>query len=124
MKFETIEEVAAPQDYTFARFTDFTRYEGLARKYGADIRRVGGFTEVAEGATWRGTMQVRGKTRGVEAVVTRYAPPEAARIEAETGVPVLDSVAVTAAHCLREMGLDPARVTGWGSVFQRFSDIS
>ncbi|MBC57562.1 MAG: Asp/Glu/hydantoin racemase [Confluentimicrobium sp.] len=50
--------------------------------------------------------------------------PEAARIEAETGVPVLDSVAVTAAHCLREMGLDPARVTGWGSVFQRFSDIS
>ena len=67
MKFETIEEVAAPQDYTFARFTDFTRYEGLARKYGADIRRVGGFTEVAEGATWRGTMQVRGKTRGVEA---------------------------------------------------------
>ena len=75
MKFETIEEVAAPQDYTFARFTDFTRYEGLARKYGADIRRVGGFTEVAEGATWRGTLQVRGKTRGVEAVVTRYAPP-------------------------------------------------
>jgi len=49
--------------------------------------------------------------------------PEAARIEAETGVPVLDSVAVTAAHCLREMGLDPARVTGWGSVFQRFADI-
>ncbi len=49
--------------------------------------------------------------------------PEAARIEAETGVPVLDSVAVTAAHCLREMGCDPARVTGWGSVFQRFSDL-
>ncbi|NPD19878.1 SRPBCC family protein [Alterinioella nitratireducens] len=85
MKFETIEEVAAPQDYTFARFTDFTRYEGLARKYGADIRRVGGFTEVAEGATWRGTMQVRGKTRGVEAVVTRYAPPEAARIDTVVG---------------------------------------
>lgn len=49
--------------------------------------------------------------------------PEAARIETETGVPVLDSVAVTAAHCLREAGCDPARVTGWGSVFQRFSGI-
>ncbi|MCB1350099.1 MAG: aspartate/glutamate racemase family protein [Paracoccaceae bacterium] len=49
--------------------------------------------------------------------------PVAARIETETGVPVLDSVAVTAAHCLREAGLDPARVTGWGSVFQRFSDL-
>jgi len=45
--------------------------------------------------------------------------PVAARIEDATGVPVLDSVAVTAAHCLREVGLDPARVTGWGSVFQR-----
>lgn len=49
--------------------------------------------------------------------------PVAERIEAETGIPVLDSIAVTAAHCMREMGLDPARVTGWGSVFQRFSDL-
>lgn len=45
--------------------------------------------------------------------------PVAARIEDACGIPVLDSVAVTAAHCLREVGLDPARVTGWGSVFQR-----
>jgi maleate isomerase len=46
--------------------------------------------------------------------------PVAARIEAATGLPVLDSGAVTAAHCLRLVGLDPRRVTGWGSVFQRF----
>lgn len=45
--------------------------------------------------------------------------PVAARIEAATGIPVLDSVSITAAHCLREVGLDPGRVTGWGSVFQR-----
>lgn len=45
--------------------------------------------------------------------------PVAARIEQVTGVPVLDSVAVTAAYCLRKVGLDPGRVTGWGSVFQR-----
>ncbi len=45
--------------------------------------------------------------------------PVAARIEQATGIPVLDSVSVTAAHCLREVGLNPARVTGWGSVFQR-----
>jgi maleate isomerase len=44
--------------------------------------------------------------------------PLAARLEEATGVPVLDSVAVTAAHCLREVDLDPKRVTGWGSVFQ------
>lgn len=85
MKFETTEEVAAPQDFAFARFTDFIRYEGMAQRYGADIRRVGGFTEIAEGATWRGTMQVRGKTRGLEAVVTRYAPPNVARIDTVVG---------------------------------------
>ncbi len=49
--------------------------------------------------------------------------PVAERIERATGVAVLDSIAVTAAHCMREMGLNPARVTGWGSVFQRFSDL-
>ncbi|MFT6913493.1 MAG: maleate isomerase [Paracoccaceae bacterium] len=49
--------------------------------------------------------------------------PQAAALEAETGIAILDSVSVTAAHCMRELGLDPARVTGWGSVFQLFSDL-
>lgn len=49
--------------------------------------------------------------------------PQAASLEAETGIPILDSVSVTAAHCIRELGLDPARVTGWGSVFRAFSDL-
>lgn len=43
--------------------------------------------------------------------------PVAAELEAATGIPVLDSVSVTAAHCLALAGLDPARVTGWGQVF-------
>jgi maleate isomerase len=41
----------------------------------------------------------------------------AARIEAETGVPVLDSVAVTLRACLKRIGRDPGAVTGWGGVF-------
>ncbi len=45
--------------------------------------------------------------------------PIAARLEDATGIPVIDSVSVTAAHCLREIGLNPHRVIGWGSVFQR-----
>jgi maleate isomerase len=43
--------------------------------------------------------------------------PVAADLEKETGIPVLDSVAVTAAHTMRVVGLNPARVTGWGNVF-------
>lgn len=46
--------------------------------------------------------------------------PVAAGIEARFGLPVLDSVAITAAHCLRLTGHDPARVTGWGRVFAEF----
>jgi maleate isomerase len=43
--------------------------------------------------------------------------PHAAAIEAETGIPVLDSVAVTAAHAMRRVGLDTGLVAGWGGVF-------
>jgi maleate isomerase len=45
--------------------------------------------------------------------------PLAQVLEAELGIPVLDSVAITAASCLRMAGLDPAQVTGWGDVFRR-----
>ena len=48
--------------------------------------------------------------------------PVASALEAETGVPVIDSVSVTAAATLAAVGLDPARVTGWGSVFQSFAN--
>lgn len=50
--------------------------------------------------------------------------PVAAQLEAETGIPVYDSVAVTAALTMRAVGLDPARVTGWGSVFARAAGLS
>ncbi|GGC16151.1 Asp/Glu/hydantoin racemase [Marivita lacus] len=43
--------------------------------------------------------------------------PIAEALEAELGIPVIDSVSITAAQTLRLVGLDPARVTGWGSVF-------
>jgi maleate isomerase len=42
----------------------------------------------------------------------------AARLEAELGLPVYDSVAVTLAKCLGVAGVDPARVEGWGGVFR------
>lgn len=44
---------------------------------------------------------------------TRVAP----RLEAELGIPVLDSVAVTAWRSLIDAGSDPGRITGWGQLF-------
>ncbi|TCS59712.1 maleate isomerase [Primorskyibacter sedentarius] len=59
------------------------------------------------------------KPDAIAVVCTNFrGAPEAARIEDATGIPVLDSVAVTAAHCLSRVGLDPAQVTDWGGVFQ------
>lgn len=44
----------------------------------------------------------------------------AAELEAELGVPVIDSVSITAAATMRAVGMDPRRVSGWGSVFAAF----
>jgi len=85
MIFETREEADIPRDFAFSRFADFTRYEQAARDYGADIRRVNGFTEISEGCSWRGSAVVRGKTRGVEARITRLNPSDHAQISTIVG---------------------------------------
>jgi maleate isomerase len=43
----------------------------------------------------------------------------AERLERELGVKVLDSIAVTLWGCLAATGVDPARITGWGSLFSK-----
>jgi maleate isomerase len=42
-------------------------------------------------------------------------------LEAELGLPVIDSVAAALAGAMRAAGADPARVRGWGSVFERLA---
>jgi len=72
------------------------------------------------------TGQIRAMVRDVAAaapdaisiVCTNFrGAPIAAEMEQETGIPVIDSVSITAAKCLSMIGIDPKRVTGWGSVF-------
>lgn len=41
------------------------------------------------------------------------------RLERELGIPILDSVSVTAWRTMLAAGADPARVKGWGSLFAR-----
>lgn len=41
----------------------------------------------------------------------------AAPLERRFGVPVIDSIAVTLWACLLEAGVDPARIKGWGGLF-------
>tara|TARA_R110002049_G_scaffold167683_1_gene333810 strand:- start:984 stop:1766 length:783 start_codon:yes stop_codon:yes gene_type:complete len=66
----------------------------------------------------------KSKPQAISILCTNFrGAPQAAALEPETGIPILDSVSVTAAHCMREMGLDPTRVKDWGSVFQLFSTL-
>jgi maleate isomerase len=45
------------------------------------------------------------------------AAPLAAQVEAELGIPLLDTVSTTVWGQLRALGADPAQVQGWGSLF-------
>lgn len=90
MLFEAREEIETPRDFAFSRFADFTRYEASVRQYGADIRRVNGFTEIAEGCSWRGSAVVRGKARGVEATITRLDRPDHAQMKTTVGGMTVD----------------------------------
>ncbi len=54
----------------------------------------------------------------VAAVCTNFnGADHAAPLEAETGIPVFDSVAVALWGALVLAGVDPARITGWGQLF-------
>jgi len=60
----------------------------------------------------------RAKPEAIAVLCTNFrGAPIAPALEAELGIPVIDSVSITAAQTLRLVGLDPARVTGWGSIF-------
>lgn len=44
---------------------------------------------------------------------TRIAP----RLEKELGIPIIDSIALTAWHAMQLAGADPRRIEGWGKLF-------
>jgi maleate isomerase len=46
------------------------------------------------------------------------AAPLVARLEQETGIPLYDTIATVVWKSLGIAGVDPARVSGWGSLFQ------
>jgi maleate isomerase len=46
------------------------------------------------------------------------------RLEQELDVPIYDSIAVTLWTCLRAVGVDPARVRGWGGLFRDLETVT
>jgi maleate isomerase len=60
----------------------------------------------------------RAKPEAIAVLCTNFrGAPIATDLEAELGIPIIDSVSITAAQTMRMVGLEPADVTGWGSIF-------
>lgn len=85
MKFKVSEDVDAPQEMVWARFTDFLGFEEDARGRGAILNRVGNWTQTVQGVEWRGEVTVRGKSRPITAKVTQLVPQELCIVDSRIG---------------------------------------
>jgi len=77
------------------------------------------FSEVSEATVAKMCREVAAaKPQAISIICTNMrGAPLAGTLEAETGIPVYDSVAVVVLRALELAGVDPARVTGWGRIF-------
>jgi hypothetical protein len=85
VKFKVSDDVAAPVGWTWAGFVDFAGIENEIRARGADLGRVGDWSAARQGAAWRGSVPVRGKTRPIEAVLTTFQPETCFVVESRVG---------------------------------------
>lgn len=85
MKFKVSEDVDAPADITWARFTDFSGIEAEVTGRGADIARDGNWQAPAAGSGWRGSVKVRGRMRPVTSEITALTAPERCEISTRVG---------------------------------------
>ncbi len=76
--------------------------------------------EVADDAIEQAIREVaRGPAQAVVTLCTNLrAAPLVEKLETEIGLPILDSVATAMWGSLRAIGVDPARVRGWGRLFR------
>lgn len=77
------------------------------------------FCEVSEAQIAEMTRAVAAGGPDAIAIVctNMHGAPGVAALEAELGVPILDSIATVVWKSLALAGLDPARITGWGRLF-------
>lgn len=65
MKFSVREDIEAPVDAVFARFTDFAHFERVALRRGAEVERIDPSLRAEAGARWTVRFKFRGKVREV-----------------------------------------------------------
>ena len=85
MKLKVSDDAECPVDQVFAGLTDYALVEDDLRNQGFQIKRLGGWTELAVGVAWAGRGEIRGKVRQVEAKVSGLEPGRMVEIEARIG---------------------------------------
>ena len=85
MKFKVSEDVDAPMNLVWTRFVDFSQFENEAKRRGADLVRLGDWSEPKIGAKWRGEVPVRGKSRMIVAEITTFDPEETCVVTSQIG---------------------------------------
>ena len=90
MKFKVSEDVDAPADLVWARFTEFQGIEDDVRGRGADLARVGNWQPPVVGAAWRGAVKVRGRSRPLTSEIATLDAPD--RVDIRTTVGGMDAV--------------------------------
>lgn len=100
MKFKVSEDVDAPADITWARFTDFSGIEADVVGRGTELSRVGNWTEATEGCSWRGSAKIRGRVRPVTSEISALEGP--GRCEITTTIGGMEAVYEMTFLSLRE----------------------
>ncbi len=85
MKYKVSEDVDAPSDITWARFTDFSGIEAEAKGRGADVVRAGNWSTPDVGCAWRGSVKVRGRARPLTSEITAMQAPDRCEIRTVLG---------------------------------------
>lgn len=106
MKLKISRDVSAPADKVFEAMSDFPRFEAEIAGRRAQLARVGRWKAPEESRHWHGVAKFRGRTRNVEAKLSRWRPGEALTISAQVG-----GMRVTYDMGLVALGRDITRIT-------------
>lgn len=84
MQFSAQEDIEAPIEDVFAMVADFERFERMAVRRGADVRRVSAQGPDCAGATWETSIRIRGKPRHFTIEMTSYDRPSGMHFHASS----------------------------------------
>jgi hypothetical protein len=83
MKLSTREDIEAPLSYVYGRISDFAAFERRALRQGIQVSRRSDAAP-AVGTLWDIAFDFRGRSRKVEAALTKLEPDHALRIESQS----------------------------------------